>query len=210
MSVLGQVLRSLHGDESQDPSSDQARVQLERDCRHAQLHMQGLERQHQQLSDELAQLHQSLARLQQQQTSQEQATLKALADGRQQQAHQLAAMLSDVENQLNINQLTLARRIKQHAYYQQRWASAERHYHDLCRQLSMANNTACVRKTLSTIRQHHSALSPVNAKQALADIRAREQQLAENPEPEVMSDPAERTSIEQILARLKQQLEARS
>lgn len=210
MSVLDQVLRSLHGDESQGPSSEQTRVQLERDCRHAQLHMQGLERQYQQLSDELAQLHHHLASLQQQQSSQEQATLKALADGRQQQAHQLAAILSEVENQLNINQLTLTRRLRQHAYYQQRWTSAERHYHDLCRQLTMANNTACVRKTLLTIRQHHTALSPVNAKQALADIRARELQLAADAEPEIMPSATERASTEQILARLKQQLEARS
>ena len=210
MSVLGQVLRSLHGDDHNDPGSDKVRVQLERDCRHAQQHMQGLERQYQQVSLELAQRHQSLTSLQQLLGRQEQATLQALADGQQQQAHQLATALAETENQLEIGQLTQSRRLKQQAYYQQRWSGAERHYHDLCRQLTMANNTACVRKTLTTIRQHHSALTTVNAKQALADIRAREQQLVADSEPEVMPICTEKSSTEQILTRLKQQLEARS
>ncbi|WP_417616449.1 hypothetical protein [Oceanisphaera sp.] len=208
MSVLGQVLRSLHGDEHQD--ANDVRVQLERDCRHARLHMQGLERQHQQLSLEIAQLRRHQASLQQQQISQEQATLQALADGQPQQAHLLATALAEVENQLEMAQQTLARRLKQQAYYQQRSSGAERHYHDLCRQLTMANNTACVRKTLTTIRQHHSELTPVNAKQALTDIRARERQQAADAEPDVLPSTAERSSTEQVLARLKQRLEARS
>ncbi|MBM7455369.1 phage shock protein A [Oceanisphaera litoralis] len=209
MSTLGQVLRSLHNPDNDSLEPDRVCVQLLRDARHAEQHMQGLARQCQQLGLDIEQLRRQLPMLQQQRAEREQAVLTALATGEQDQARRLATELAREEDRLDASQLTLASLLKRHSYYQSRWLSAERHYHDLCRQLAMAKTTACVRKTMAAIRRH-PAVTLVNAKQALADIRAREQQQAADSEPEATPAATAVRSADQVLARLEQQLRGRS
>jgi hypothetical protein len=209
MSTLGQVLRSLHSPDNGGLESDRVCVQLLRDCRHAEQHMQGLARQCQQLGLDIEQLRGQLPVLQQHRVEREQAALAALAAGEQERARQLATDLAREEDRLDASQLALTSRLKRQSYYQGRWLRAERHYHDLCRQLAMAKTTACVRKTMTAIRRH-PAVTLVNAKQALADIRAREQQQAADSEPDAMPAATEVRSADQVLARLEQQLRGRS
>ncbi|GHA07864.1 hypothetical protein [Oceanisphaera arctica] len=209
MSTLGQVLRSLHNADNGGLESDRVCVQLLRDCRHAEQHMQGLSRQCQQLGLDIEQARGQLPVLQQQRAEREQAALTALAAGEQERAHQLATDLAREEDRLDASQLALTSLLKRQSYYQSRWLSAERHYHDLCRQLTMAKNTACVRKTMTAIRRH-PAVTLINAKQALADIRAREQQQAADVEPEATPATTDVRSADQVLARLQQQLRGRS
>ncbi|WP_298719578.1 hypothetical protein [uncultured Oceanisphaera sp.] len=209
MSTLSQVLRSLHNADNGDLESDRVCVQLLRDGRHAEQHMQGLARQCRQLDLDIEQLRRQLPVLQQQRAEREQAVLTALAAGEQEQARQLAMALAREEDRLDAGQLALTGLLKRQSYYQGRWLSAERHYHDLCRQLAMAKTTACVRKTMTAIRRH-PAVTLIDAKQALADIRARERQQAADAEPEATPATLEERSADQVLARLEQQLRGRS
>ncbi len=209
MSTLGQVLRNLQSSDNGGLESDRVCVQLLRDCRHAEQHMQGLARQCRQIGLDVEQLRRQLPVLQQQRAEREQAALAALATGEQERAHKLATELAREEDRLDAGQSALTSLLKRQHYYQSRWLSAERHYHDLCRQLAMAKTTACVRKTMSAIRRH-PAVTLVNAKQALADIRAREQQQAADSEPEATPAATEVRSADQVLARLQQQLRGRS
>ncbi len=209
MSTLGQVLRSLQNSENGSLDPDRVCVQLLRDCRHAEQHLQGLARQCRQLDLDIEQLRRQQSLLQQQHAEREQATLAALSQGRQEQARQRAAEVACLEDRQHGGQAELADLLKRQSYYHGRWLSAERHYHDLCRQLAMAKTTACVRKTMSAIRRH-PAVTLVNAKQALADIRAREQQQAADSEPEATPHAAEVHSADQVLARLQQRLGGQS
>ncbi|OIN03769.1 hypothetical protein [Oceanisphaera psychrotolerans] len=209
MSTLGQVLRSLQNSENGSLDPDRVCVQLLRDCRHAEQHLQGLARQCRQLDLDIEQLRRQQSILQQLHAEREQATLAALSQGRQEQARQRAAEVACLEDRQYSGQAELADLLKRQSYYHGRWLSAERHYHDLCRQLAMAKTTACVRKTMSAIRRH-PAVTLVNAKQALADIRAREQQQAADSEPEATPHAAEAHSADQVLARLQQRLGGQS
>ncbi|MBR9857540.1 MAG: hypothetical protein GYB38_07520 [Gammaproteobacteria bacterium] len=209
MSTLGQVLRSLHNADTGGLESDRVCVQLLRDGRHAEQHMQGLARQCRQLDLDIEQLRRQLPVLQQQRAEQEQAVLTALAAGEQSQARQLAMALAREEDRFDASQQALTGLLKRQSYYHGRWLSAERHYHDLCRQLAMAKTTACVRKTMTAIRRH-PAVTLINAKQALADIRARERQQAADAEPEAAPAATAGRSADQVLARLEQQLRGHS
>lgn len=208
MSVLGQVLRSLQdsGRGSLDP--DRVCVQLLRDCRHAEQHMLGLERQCRQLKAEFERLNARQAPLARRLAGLEQATLAALGRGEEQQARRLATEVAAAEDEQDAVRQRLERLGRRLRYYQDRWLGAERHYHDLCRQLAMAKTTACVRKTMAAIR-HHPQVTLVNAKQALADIRAREQQKDRAPEPDDSPQALCPHSADQVLARLQRQLGGR-
>lgn len=204
MSVLGRVLRSLQ-DADGSLDSERVCVQLVQDCRHAEQHMTGLARQCEQLKQELDATGKQTALLARRHHEQENAVLAALDDN--EQAHTLAQALAELENE---QEALTARRIydeKRLGYYRRRWQEAERHYHDLCRQLAMARATRCVRQTMAAIRQHPD-VTLVNAKQALAHIRAREQQ-PQPDEPAPAGDQPRRHSADEVLARLRQQRDAR-
>ncbi|WP_198650274.1 hypothetical protein [Oceanimonas marisflavi] len=207
MSVLGQVLRSLQDAEDGGLDSERVCVQLVQDCRHGEQHMQGLARQCDQLKGELAAVTIQQQRLAEQQAGLEQAVLAAL-DSDDQQAHTLAEALARLENEQEGLAVQRAYDEKRLAHYRRRWLEAERHYHDLCRQLAMANTTRCVRQTMAAIREH-PAVTLVNAKQALADIRARERQQADDEPAPAGSEPR-RHSADEVLARLRQQRNSRS
>ncbi|MBL1379528.1 hypothetical protein [Zobellella iuensis] len=208
MSVLGQVLRSLQDPQDGSLDPDRVCVQLVRACRHAEQHMQGLERQCRQLKTDIDRLTGQGAPLSQRLAGLEQATLAALVRGEGQEARRLATEVAAAEDEQDAGRLRLERLRRRLRYYQDRWLGAERHYHDLCRQLAMAKTTACVRKTMATIRRH-PAVTLVNAKQALADIRAREQRQDQAPEPDEPPAALCPHSVEQVLARLQQQLGGR-
>ncbi|OYD25540.1 hypothetical protein [Oceanimonas baumannii] len=206
MSVLGQVLRSLQNEQDGSLNPEQVCLQLVQSCRHAEQHMQGLERQYEQLKAELADARLAGAGQQHQHQILEAEVLAAL-DNNQELAARLAQDLATLENEQAVHAGRLAHGEKRLEYYRRRWHEAERHYHDLCRQLAMANTTLCVRQTMAAIREHPE-VTLVNAKQALAHIRAREQQQCHD-EPEPPADHRGRHSADEILARLQQQRNAR-
>ncbi|PSJ41419.1 hypothetical protein C7H85_18270 [Zobellella endophytica] len=208
MSVLGQVLRSLQDprDGSLDP--DRVCVQLVRDCRHAEQHMQGLARQRDQQQQDIDELRQQQQQQQQFLAGQELQVLQALTEGDRPRALRLAIQVARWEDRQEQGLAALAVARKRLRYYQDRWLGAERQYHDLCRQLAMAKTTACVRKTMAAIRRH-PAVTLVNAKQALADIRARERRQAADSLPEEAQATFCPHSAEQVLARLQQRLDPR-
>ncbi|MDP5292097.1 hypothetical protein Q9290_07325 [Oceanimonas sp. CHS3-5] len=206
MSVLGRVLRSLQDEKDGSLDSERVCVQLVQDCRHAEQHMQGLARQCQQLKQELVAADEQTARLAQRHGEQESAVLAAL-DGTHEQAHTLAQALAELENRQAELAARRAHDEKRLSYYRRRWLEAERHYHDLCRQLAMARATRCVRQTMAAIREHPE-VTLVNAKEALAHIRAREQQ-PQPDEPAPASGRARRHSADEVLARLRQQRNTR-
>ncbi|MDV2858557.1 MULTISPECIES: hypothetical protein [Oceanimonas] len=206
MSVLGQVLRSLQNEQDSSLNPEQVCLQLMQDCRHAEQHMQGLERQYRQLKDEQARLQQQAGSLLQRHRQLEQQVLAAL-DTDEQQALSLAHLLATLESEQTGHATRLGHISKRLTWYRRRWQEAERHYHDLCRQLAMARASRCVRQTMAAIREHPD-VTLINAKQALADIRAREQQ-QDADEPAAPPAPAS-TSADQVLARLQQQRKQRS
>lgn len=206
MSVLGQVLRSLQNEQDGSLNPEQVCLQLMQDCRHAEQHMHGLERQCHQLKNELADLQQQGSEQARQHRQLEQQVLAAL-DTNEQQALSLAHSLATLESKQADHTARLSHTSKRLAWYRRRWQEAERHYHDLCRQLTMARASHSVRQTMAAIREHPE-VTLVNAKQALADIRAREQQ-QDADEPAAPSPPAS-TSADQVLARLQQQRKPRS
>ncbi|WP_169716381.1 hypothetical protein [Oceanimonas doudoroffii] len=207
MSVLGQVLRSLQDAKDGGLDSERVCVQLVQDCRHAEQHMTGLARQCEQLRTVLATTTDRRQRLGERQAGLEQAVLAAL-DGDDQQAHTLAETLAELENEQEGLAAQQAHDEKRLAHYRRRWHEAERHYHDLCRQLAMANTTRCVRQTMAAIREH-PAVTLVNAKQALADIRARERQQHTDDELAPAGGEPRRHSADEVLARLRQQRNTR-
>ncbi|ATG72776.1 hypothetical protein CGX12_05535 [Zobellella denitrificans] len=206
MSVLGQVLRSLQDPQDGSLDPDRVCVQLVRACRHAEQHMQGLARQCRQLKAERQLADRRERALRHELHRQEQGVLATLAAGHD--AHAQATEVARLEDRQDELAADLARLEKRLGYYQRRWLEAERHYHDLCRQLAMAKTTACVRKTMAAIRRH-PAVTLVNAKQALADIRAREQRQHQDTEPDEAPRALCPHSAEQVLARLQQQLGGR-
>ncbi|WMC11026.1 hypothetical protein PU634_01280 [Oceanimonas pelagia] len=206
MSVLGRVLRSLQDAKDGSLDSERVCVQLVQDCRHAEQHMTGLARQCDQLKAELAGAGEQSERLAQRHGELEQAALAAL-DGDPGRAHALAQALAELENEQEALAVRRAYDEKRLAYYRRRWLEAERHYHDLCRQLAMARASRCVRQTMAAIREH-PAVTLINAKQALAHIRAREQQVQPD-EPAPAGGQAHRHSADEVLARLRQQRNTR-
>lgn len=211
MSVLGQILRSLQDSQGGRLDPEKVCVQLVRACRHAEQHLAGLERQCRQLRQEQASLDDDRTRLHQELDRQEQAVLAALQARDQAQARRLAAGVAELEDRLAGTGAAQAGIQKQLAYYQGRRLQAERHYHDLCRQLSMAKVTSCVQKTMAAIRRHPQ-VKLLNARQAVRQIRAREQALAQEAQPaETPGDSATACShsAEQVLARLQRQLDSR-
>ncbi|WP_116475146.1 hypothetical protein [Zobellella maritima] len=211
MSVLGQILRSLQDSQDGRLDPDKVCVQLVRACRHAEQHLAGLDRQCRQLRQEQASLdgsrnqqHHEIDRL-------EQAALTALAAAESELARQLAVRVAELEEQLAGTQLAQATIQRQLAYYQGRRLQAERHYHDLCRQLSMAKATSCVQKTMAAIRRNPQ-VKLLNARQAVRQIRAREQaqeQAAQPAETAAEDTTADVHSADQVLARLQRQLDTR-
>lgn len=208
MSVLGQVLRSLQDPQDGSLDPDRVCVQLVRACRHAEQHMQGLARQCRQLKADIDRLEGRAPPLVLRLAGLERATLAALSRGEEQAARRLAAEVAAAEDEQDDYRQQLERLHRRRRYYHDRWLGAERHYHDLCRQLAMAKTTACVRKTMAAIRRH-PAVTLVNAKQALADIRAREQRRHQDTEPDEAPRALCPHSAEQVLARLQQQLGGR-
>ncbi|GAA3546485.1 hypothetical protein [Zobellella aerophila] len=209
MSVLGQILRSLQDSQDGRLDPDKVCVQLVRACRHAEQHLAGLERQCRQLRREQAALDTGRAELQQAISRQEQAVLAALNAQAQEQARQLAARVAELEDRLANGRAEQTTSQRQLDYYQRRRLQAERHYHDLCRQLSMAKATSCVQKTMAAIRRHPQ-VKLLNARQAVRQIRAREQALAQEAEERCDNAPVHSHSVEQVLDRLRRQLDARS
>lgn len=211
MSVLGQILRSLQDSQDGGLDPDKVCVQLVRACRHAEQHLAGLERQYRQLRQELNSLDNDREALHLQLARQEQAVIAALRAAEHEQARLLATRVAELEDQRTGNQTAQSAKQRQLDYYQRRRLQAERHYHDLCRQLSMAKATSCVQKTMAAIRRHPQ-VQLLNAKQAVQQIRAREQALAQATslaEEAPVQTTAGVHSAEQVLARLQRQLDTR-